>query len=109
MTKVFGSTVDNETRCIHYHQPEDVIAIKFNCCSKYYPCYKCHQENEAHSIIPWPKDDWDKQAILCGSCKMELTINDYMAAVQCPHCAAPFNPRCSNHYHLYFDMTGEGL
>ena len=28
----------------------DVIAIKFKCCNKYYPCYKCHEEHESHAI-----------------------------------------------------------
>ncbi|TKI16435.1 hypothetical protein FCT18_20820 [Lysinibacillus sphaericus] len=24
----------------------DIIALKFTCCERYYPCYKCH---EAHA------------------------------------------------------------
>lgn len=42
--KIYGATIDNETRCTHYHTPLDIIAIKFKCCDKYYPCYKCHNE-----------------------------------------------------------------
>lgn len=46
MPKVYGATVDQETRCTHYNTPFDVIAIKFKCCHKYYPCFKCHNESE---------------------------------------------------------------
>lgn len=48
MPKVYGATVDQETRCTHYNTPFDVIAIKFKCCHKYYPCFKCHNESEKH-------------------------------------------------------------
>lgn len=44
MPKVYGSLIDTETRCRHYFTEEDIIAIKFKCCNKYYPCYKCHNE-----------------------------------------------------------------
>ncbi len=39
MPKVYGSLIDTETRCRHYFTEEDIIAIKFKCCNKYYPCY----------------------------------------------------------------------
>ena len=32
MPIVYGSIVDHETRCIHYHTQLDIIAIKFKCC-----------------------------------------------------------------------------
>ena len=51
MLKVYGSLVDNETRCIHYHTFLDIIAIKFKCCEKYYPCYQCHNEQIAKHIL----------------------------------------------------------
>ena len=38
----------------------DVIAIKFKCCDKYYPCYKCHDEHESHSIQRWTEKEFDK-------------------------------------------------
>ena len=47
MPKVYGSLIDTETRCRHYFTEEDIIAIKFKCCNKYYPCYKCHNEFES--------------------------------------------------------------
>ncbi|TDM12275.1 CHY zinc finger protein [Macrococcus lamae] len=103
MIKVYGRTVDDETRCIHYHKDEDIIAIKFKCCNKYYPCYQCHSEAESHVTVTWPESEWDTKAILCGHCKEELTINEYLVSTHCPHCHALFNPRCSKHYHLYFN------
>ncbi len=67
--KIYGATIDNETRCTHYHTPLDIIAIKFKCCDKYYPCYKCHNEDVSHAIKRWSADEFDTKAILCGVCK----------------------------------------
>lgn len=102
---VFGEPVDLQTRCFHYHLPEDVIAIRFKCCDKYYPCYSCHEESESHAAIQWKKSEWDSKAILCGVCGAELTINEYMnSGNNCPACKSRFNPNCSKHYALYFQM-----
>lgn len=101
--KVYGPIVDNETRCTHYHSALDIIAIKFKCCGKYYPCFKCHNENEQHSIVKWSKNERDHKAILCGVCKNEMTIKTYMSVNHCPHCNSPFNENCSFHYHYYFE------
>ena len=99
-----GKLTDNETRCIHYHSSLDIIAIKFKCCDVYYPCYECHTEEAGHTAQVWPKHEWTTKAILCGYCKTELTIQQYMDANnQCPFCKAAFNPNCSRHYHLYFE------
>lgn len=74
MPKVYGSLIDTETRCRHYFTEEDIIAIKFKCCNKYYPCYKCHNEFEKHAIKRWSEPSFNEKAILCGVCKHELTI-----------------------------------
>ncbi|WP_407269854.1 CHY zinc finger protein [Radiobacillus sp. PE A8.2] len=103
--KVFGLVVDNYTRCQHYASKSDIIAIKFACCKKYYPCYKCHEQVQQHKIALWSTNEFDSKAILCGACGNELTINQYLMANSCVHCYALFNPKCSLHYHLYFDMT----
>lgn len=103
--KVYGKLVDDQTRCEHYHSPVDMIAIKFKCCDKYYPCYQCHEETTDHAAQTWHKDERDTKAILCGNCKTELTINQYMrSGNECPNCKAAFNPNCSKHYHLYFEV-----
>ncbi|WP_235062790.1 CHY zinc finger protein [Indibacter alkaliphilus] len=103
--RVFGKSVDHQTRCVHWHSALDVIAIKFKCCDKYYPCFSCHEEEADHEHQVWPKSEFNQKAILCGVCGHELSIQEYMDADNtCPKCEASFNPGCSNHYHLYFDM-----
>jgi len=104
LSKIYGAVVDSETRCIHYASPLDVVAIKFKCCGKFYPCYRCHEEAEDHPVARWEEQEWNEKAILCGVCKHELAIREYLAAGHCPHCGASFNPGCANHYHLYFQM-----
>jgi len=102
--EIFGPVMDDETRCIHYHTNEDIIAIKFACCERYYPCYKCHEEHAQHAIKRWQQSQFHTRAILCGHCKQELTIHDYMQSSCCPQCNASFNARCANHYPIYFEM-----
>lgn len=103
MVIVHGQTIDDETRCKHYHSKRDIIAIKFRCCEKYYPCYQCHNEAEDHSIVVWERTKFLERAILCGVCKYELTITEYMKSERCPNCASEFNPGCATHYPLYFE------
>ena len=103
---VKGKTVDNQTRCEHYHSDLDIIAIKFQCCKEYYPCYTCHAETADHQPQTWNKDEFDTLAILCGACQQELTIHQYLDShATCPFCKAVFNPKCSNHYDLYFNFN----
>jgi uncharacterized CHY-type Zn-finger protein len=104
MIQVHGKTIDDQTRCQHYHSPLDVIAIKFRCCNEYYACYRCHEETADHPPLAWKKEEWNTKAILCGVCKEELTILEYLnSGHHCPQCHTPFNPNCSRHYHLYFE------
>ncbi|QJU56181.1 CHY zinc finger protein [Herbiconiux sp. KACC 21604] len=102
--RVLGPTVDDETRCVHYRGPLDVIAIRFACCGDYYPCHLCHEQTADHPPAVWPLADRVRRAVLCGVCGSELTIADYLATTGCPECAAPFNPGCSLHTHLYFEV-----
>ena len=104
MIEVKGKTVDEQTRCIHYHLRLDIIAIKFKCCNTYYPCFYCHEEAAGHKADRWSTAEFDIHAILCGVCKQEMTIQEYFSSeYQCPCCKAAFNPKCSNHNHLYFE------
>ncbi|WP_077303063.1 CHY zinc finger protein [Virgibacillus pantothenticus] len=105
MVHIYGQVVDQETRCVHYHSSEDIIAIKFKCCQKYYPCYQCHQHAESHPIEVWPKDQFNQKAILCGVCKTEFTIEQYLHINQCTDCGSVFNDGCRLHHHLYFKGT----
>lgn len=96
--------VDDYTRCIHYHSPLDIIAIKFKCCNNYYPCYYCHQEEADHASEVWTKNEFNTKAIICGVCKYEMTIDEYLHCNdQCVSCNSKFNPKCTNHHHLYFE------
>jgi uncharacterized CHY-type Zn-finger protein len=105
MINVKGKLIDDEARCVHYYSPLDVIAIKFKCCSEYYPCYQCHEETTDHEPLVWNKNERNVKAILCGVCRNELTIQQYFDCDnECPGCKAKFNPLCSSHYHLYFEM-----
>jgi uncharacterized CHY-type Zn-finger protein len=100
---VQGVNVDPHTRCEHYHSPLDIIAIKMMCCGIYYACKDCHETLADHPIQVWPVEMRHHKAVLCGSCGTELTITQYMAAMDhCPTCNANFNPRCRNHHYFYF-------
>ena len=102
---VKGRQTDDETRCVHYNSALDIIAIKFKCCNTYYPCYYCHEESTDHKADVWNKEEFETPVILCGKCKRELTFNQYKNChYKCPHCNAAFNPKCSNHDHLYFEQ-----
>jgi len=99
-----GVSLDPQSRCAHWRSPLDIIAIKMRCCGRYYACHDCHDELESHPVEVWPKAEWDQPAILCGACKTELSVHQYMDCGNvCPACGAGFNPGCRNHYHLYFE------
>ena len=103
--RVLGPTVDDQTRCIHYRTDLDVIAIRFACCGEYYPCHLCHAETADHPAEQWPLDERDERAVLCGVCKHELTIAEYLLVEACPACGAAFNPGCRLHTELYFQVA----
>lgn len=103
-TDVYGVDVDDETRCAHYDTERDIIAIRFPCCERFYPCFRCHDAVADHPRETWPADGWDTEAVLCGVCGVKLTISAYLdSGSRCPECDAEFNPGCANHYGLYFD------
>lgn len=107
MINVKGNLVDENTRCTHYHSPLDIIAIKFKCCKEYYACYACHEESTDHEADKWEKNELNTNAILCGICKQEMTIESYLNCKdECPSCDSKFNPNCAKHYPLYFDVSG---
>ena len=102
---VYGINVDARSRCAHYRSTLDIVAIKHHCCGDWYACIECHGALTSHDATVWPKDRFDEDAVLCGSCGARLTINQYLSSSnQCPVCAAAFNPGCSLHHHLYFDV-----
>jgi uncharacterized CHY-type Zn-finger protein len=101
---VCGVDLDADTRCRHYRSAVDVIAIKMRCCETYYACIDCHRGIAGHPAAAWPRGEWDNKAVLCGVCRAEMTVREYMdCGNRCPACQAQFNPGCRNHYHLYFE------
>lgn len=102
--KVHGVDVDTETRCRHWNSPVDIIAIKFKCCGKWYPCNDCHSELAVHEPDQWTRSERDEKAVLCGGCGRQLSINEYLGSGNvCPGCERAFNPGCAKHYDLYFE------
>jgi uncharacterized CHY-type Zn-finger protein len=103
--EVYGAVIDDETRCAHYNSHLDVIAIKFKCCGRWFPCRECHDEREKHEAETWPDSEFLNEAVLCGVCGTRMSIDDYLNCDnKCPGCSSKFNPGCANHYHLYFDV-----
>ncbi len=106
MIEIHGSLVDEQTRCVHYNTPLDVVAIKFKCCGRYYACYLCHAKSELHDVTCWNIADYARQAIFCGVCKVLLTIEEYLSCgFSCPSCRSSFNSGCAKHYDIYFELA----
>lgn len=109
---VRGIGLDEDTRCAHYADQRDVVAIEFACCGTVYPCVACHDAIADHDREAWPRDDRDRRAVLCGACGDRLTIATYLDALEgagdggttvaCPRCDAGFNPGCLDHVDEYF-------
>lgn len=107
-TRVHGPVVNDRTGCIHYASELDIVAIRFFCCDRYYPCLHCHGKCADHAIVPWPADWQAEHAVLCGACRTELRICDYLDVDACPNCGSQFNPGCSRHAHHYFELGEPG-
>jgi uncharacterized CHY-type Zn-finger protein len=100
-----GVRVDPETRCDHWDDPVDVIALRFGCCETYYPCDACHDAATDHEAAPWPRGRFDEPAVLCGACRTTLTAREYLDGENaCPACDAAFNPGCRAHRDRYFEV-----
>ncbi|PSQ57829.1 hypothetical protein BRD22_00575 [Halobacteriales archaeon SW_8_68_21] len=99
-----GISVDSETRCAHWDDPVDVIALRFGCCGTYYPCDACHDAATDHEAVPWPRERFDEPAVLCGVCRTTLTARQYLNSDEdnCPACGTAFNPGCRKHRDRYF-------
>ena len=106
MTEVRGLSIDAQTRCLHWHSPVDIVALRFKCCGQYFACHACHEAMAGHAALRYSFADENVTVALCGQCRHEMTLKEYLASDdRCPHCAAPFNPGCRHHVHLYFDLN----
>ena len=101
--QIFGKPIDDQTRCVHYATAEDVVAIQFACCLRFYPCHLCHAETADHPAQQWPVGERSQPAILCGTCQETMSITTYLGVTGCPSCGAAFNAGCRLHHHLYFE------
>lgn len=102
--QVHGIQVDENTRCAHYSSKLDIIAIKFKCCNQYFACHSCHYAVADHETEYWKNEDFHIRAILCGHCKIEMTIDQYLSSdSKCLNCKSQFNPKCKAHWNLYFE------
>lgn len=98
MVMIYGDLIDKETRCIDYHGPTDIVALKCFACQKYYPCFLCHNRHETHNFQAYPEKLKKDKVVFCGSCQREL----YKEKGTCPFCHHLFNPNCKVHYNHYF-------
>jgi len=102
--RVHGVDLDEQSRCVHYDSPLDVVALRFGCCGAFYACHACHDAVTDHPAEPWPESRAHEPAVLCGVCDGTMTVETYLqCAGACPHCGASFNPGCSRHYDRYFE------
>ncbi|QLC34286.1 hypothetical protein EFA46_008730 [Halarchaeum sp. CBA1220] len=100
---VCGVDVDAATRCAHYGEAWDVVAIRAACCDAYYPCHACHDAVADHEHAVLPRESFDDPAVLCGACGELLTVREYAACDDaCPACGHAFNPGCTRHWERYF-------
>ncbi|KAF3911273.1 hypothetical protein AA313_de0206442 [Arthrobotrys entomopaga] len=104
-TVIHGLEVGSRTECAHWHSDHDIIAIRHKCCGEFYACVACHEALADHQPIVWPKEERHVKAVRCGNCGKVLTIAEYLSSDSiCPSCQAAFNPGCSKHFTLYFEM-----
>ncbi|MGC8667615.1 MAG: CHY zinc finger protein [Chthonomonadales bacterium] len=103
---VYGVGVQCDTRCVHFHSPRDVVAVRFFCCNAFYACRLCHDALADHPIALWPRQTASTEPVLlCGVCGTMMSLDEYLSAPsRCPICAAAFNPGCLGHLHLYFQL-----
>ena len=98
-----GVRVDADTRCNHYDDAVDVVALRFPCCDCYYPCFRSHEAVTDHDAERVDAASFDDPSVLCGGCGVTLSVSAYLDCEDtCPACGAAFNPGCRRHRDRYF-------
>jgi uncharacterized CHY-type Zn-finger protein len=91
--EVLGIDVDYQNRCEHSTSHLDVIAFRYKCCGRFYACGRCHDLLAGHEIDTWDKTEYETKGVLCGVCRAEFTIKEYLGGDdRCPSCGTQFNP-----------------
>jgi uncharacterized CHY-type Zn-finger protein len=104
--EINGVDVDPETRCTHYHGASDIVALKFKCCGRWFPCHRCHEEIADHAAGFWTAEEFDELVVLCGGCGRCMSAREYFRCASiCPSCGRSFNPACAEHVHYYFAVA----
>lgn len=98
---IHGRGVDKQGRCAHYRSDRDVVGNKCATCGTYWACHLCHEEYNDH---PFGRMPVDEVAVICGACGREMDYHAYSAASACPGCGHAFNPGCSLHAPIYFQV-----
>lgn len=88
--------------CHHYNSDDDVVLNKCSICEQFWPCYLCHAEVSDHSFGQMLLDAPDSTQ--CSACGHLMGYAEYSAQPWCPGCHHPFNPGCSLHAEIYFDI-----
>jgi len=96
---IYGKLVNDDSRCVYYHSPLDVIANKCGRCKKFYSCFKCHDELEDHKFEP--VESSEAETVMCGICGKTFSYKEYCGLIECPSCKSPFNPMCAVHRNFY--------
>lgn len=106
---IYGEWIDRNTRCKHWNLELDVIALKFKCCDRYYPCYLCHAENVEHEACRWLGQELSLvPMVVCGVCYHQYTYMEYSnTGYTCVNCLSNFNPKCSLHTEHYVDISNQ--
>ena len=102
MSEILGVLVDARGRCAHYGGHRDVVANRCATCDAFFACHRCHDELADHPFGRMGTDSSD--SVLCGACGNIMGYHVYSQTSACPACAHPFNPGCSLHAPLYFEM-----
>lgn len=84
--------------CPHYNGPLDMVRNMCATCGRYWECYLCHAEAADHPFGRMPIDA--PFSTQCGSCGGVMAYGHE----RCSHCGQGFNPGCSLHAHIYYDL-----
>ncbi|WP_080792591.1 CHY zinc finger protein [Corynebacterium pacaense] len=88
--------------CRHYNSEYDVVLNRCSTCGEFWACHLCHAEATEHPFGRMPLDAPDSTR--CGACGLLMGYAEYSAQPRCPGCGHPFNPGCSLHAGIYFDL-----